>query len=77
MKNIIWIIAFVLFILIVIAPDLDTAIIYALIVISIFFLAPINKEIRGKYKGQYIFVLGENKLINLILNTVLDVILTN
>ena len=42
------VIAFVLFILIVIAPDLDTAIIYALIVISIFFLAPINKEIRGK-----------------------------
>ncbi len=34
--------------LIMIAPDLDTTVIYVLIVASIFFLAPISKEIRNK-----------------------------
>ena len=34
--------------LIMIAPDLDTTVIYVLIVASIFFLAPISKEIRSK-----------------------------
>lgn len=34
--------------LIMIAPDLDTTVIYVLIVASIFFIAPISKEIRNK-----------------------------
>lgn len=34
--------------LIMIAPDLDTTIIYVLLIASIFFMAPISKEIRNK-----------------------------
>lgn len=49
--------------LIIIEPDLDTTIIYLLSVGSVFFLAPIGKEIRNKI---YLFILGSLLILLLV-----------